>query len=71
LLAVGDDDGIVSLYNYPCTDKNASARQLRGHGAHVTRVRFSHNDKFLVSISGDDRTMLVWEKEIPDDESED
>ena len=34
---------------------------FRGHGSKVSRVRFSANDKFLVTVGGYDHSVLVWE----------
>lgn len=31
-----------------------------GHSSHVTRVRFSKDDRYLVSTGGNDRTVLLW-----------
>jgi len=31
-----------------------------GHSSHVTRVRFSKDDNWLVSTGGNDKTVLLW-----------
>lgn len=32
----------------------------RGHASHVTNVRFSHDDKYLLSTGGNDRSIFQW-----------
>eukprot|EP00795_Rhopilema_esculentum_P003114 gene3114-1413_t len=53
-LATGDDYGYVKLYSFPCFDKSMKGKKFVGHSAHVTKVRFSHDDKYLYSTGGDD-----------------
>lgn len=36
-------------------------KELIGHSSHVTRVRFSKDEQFLLSEGGNDRTILAWE----------
>lgn len=31
-----------------------------GHSSHVTKVRFSKNEQFLLSVGGNDRTIILW-----------
>ncbi|KAJ0405579.1 hypothetical protein P43SY_009628 [Pythium insidiosum] len=60
LLATGDDSGRVKIFRYPCTIKGAKWHEARGHASHVTNVRFSHDDKFLISLGGNDRSIFQW-----------
>ncbi|XP_046338524.1 echinoderm microtubule-associated protein-like 6 isoform X1 [Haliotis rufescens] len=61
-LATGDDFGFVKLFEFPCSDKMSLAPHKRfgGHSAHVTNVRFTSDDKHLVSTGGDDCCVFVW-----------
>uniref|UniRef100_UPI00398E636F echinoderm microtubule-associated protein-like 6 isoform X3 n=1 Tax=Pristiophorus japonicus TaxID=55135 RepID=UPI00398E636F len=59
-LVTGDDFGLVKLFDFPCTEKYAKHKRYFGHSAHVTNVRFSHDDKYVVSAGGDDCSIFVW-----------
>ncbi|KAL5008221.1 hypothetical protein ScPMuIL_013802 [Solemya velum] len=59
-LATGDDYGTVKLFEFPCTQKYAPYKSYVGHSAHVTNVRFSYDDKYLISTGGDDCCVFVW-----------
>eukprot|EP01017_Pseudomicrothorax_dubius_P042573 TRINITY_DN6973_c0_g1_i5.p1 TRINITY_DN6973_c0_g1~~TRINITY_DN6973_c0_g1_i5.p1 ORF type:complete len:396 (-),score=106.64 TRINITY_DN6973_c0_g1_i5:60-1247(-) len=64
VLATGDDDGLVNLYKYPCVVERAKCKAYVGHSSHVTRVRFSADDSFLISVGGNDKSVLVWETDF-------
>lgn len=63
LLATGEDSGKVKLFRYPCVLEKAASVELRGHGSHVTNVRWSPLDSFLVSVGGNDRCVFIWKHE--------
>ncbi|OCT79280.1 hypothetical protein XELAEV_18026090mg [Xenopus laevis] len=56
----GDDFGLVKLFDFPCTDRFAKHKRYFGHSAHVTNVRFSHDDKYVISTGGDDCSVFIW-----------
>lgn len=60
LLASGDNFGLVKLFRYPSSTKGSQFILGRGHSSHVTCVRFSPNDDYLVSTGGDDQCVLQW-----------
>lgn len=64
LLASGDDHGKVRLLEYPCLVKNSKAVYGDGHSSHVTNVKFSQDDKILISTGGEDQTIIVWKVEV-------
>lgn len=64
ILATADDFGKVNLYKYPCVVERASCSAYLGHSSHVTKVKFSLNDKYLVSTGGNDKTVLIWETDF-------
>ncbi|XP_064600933.1 echinoderm microtubule-associated protein-like 6 [Liolophura sinensis] len=65
LLATGDDFGFVKLFEYPAKGKFAKFKKYIGHSAHVTNVRWTHNDKYLVSVGGSDTAVMVWSHVYP------
>ncbi|XP_047458383.1 echinoderm microtubule-associated protein-like 6 isoform X2 [Mugil cephalus] len=59
-VVTGDDFGLVKLFDFPCTDKFAKHKRYLGHSAHVTNIRFSHQDKYVISTGRDDCSVFVW-----------
>uniref|UniRef100_A0A3B5LW98 EML-like second beta-propeller domain-containing protein n=1 Tax=Xiphophorus couchianus TaxID=32473 RepID=A0A3B5LW98_9TELE len=51
-LVTGDDFGLVKLFDFPCPEK--FHKRYFGHSAHVTNVRFSCDDKYVISAGGSD-----------------
>lgn len=65
LLVTADDFGKINLFRWPvCVEKQGS-KSYTGHSAHVTKVKFTHDDSYIVSIGGDDKCIFVWKTEIP------
>jgi len=60
ILATADDFGMVKLFVYPCGGTGAPFDQYAGHSSHVTQVRFSHDDSYLVSTGGNDMSIFQW-----------
>lgn len=69
LLATGDDFGQVKLFKYPCVQEQSAFNEHYGHSSHVTGVKFTANDTFVISTGGNDKTVLVWDTDINEDES--
>lgn len=61
LIASGDDYGLLCVYRNPLLEGHAS-NKYRGHSEHVTRVKFSPDNKYIFSIGGQDQTMIQWIK---------
>nr|XP_019940288.1 PREDICTED: echinoderm microtubule-associated protein-like 5 [Paralichthys olivaceus] len=59
-VVTGDDFGMVKLFDFPCPEKFAKHKRFLGHSAHLTNVRFTNGDRFVVSAGGDDRSLFVW-----------
>ncbi|KAL6102152.1 eml6 [Pungitius sinensis] len=59
-VVTGDDFGLVKLFDFPCTEKFAKHKRYLGHSAHVTNIRFSHEDRYVISTGGDDCSVFVW-----------
>lgn len=60
VVAVADDFCKVHLFQYPCARAKAPSRMYSGHGSHVTSVRFTHDDSFLISLGGKDASIFQW-----------
>ncbi|XP_042296167.1 echinoderm microtubule-associated protein-like 3 isoform X2 [Sceloporus undulatus] len=60
VVAVADDFCKVHLFQYPCAKPKAPSHVYRGHGSHVTNVRFTHNDGYLISMGGKDTSIFQW-----------
>ena len=65
-LVTGDESHRVNLYRYPAVDAHAVYLSYMGHAAPVKKVHVSANRRFVVSIGGNDRTILLWRHEIED-----
>lgn len=61
LLVTSDDFGKVKLFRYPCIVANADHKPYNGHSSHVTNVAFSFQDRWVVSVGGDDQAVFIWE----------
>ncbi|XP_037397929.1 echinoderm microtubule-associated protein-like 5 isoform X4 [Pygocentrus nattereri] len=59
-IVTGDDFGMVKLFDFPCPEKFAKHKRFLGHSAHVTNIRFTNGDRFVISAGGDDRSLFVW-----------
>jgi microtubule-associated protein-like 6 len=40
----------------------AKFRQFNGHSSHVTNVRWTNDDRMLVTTGGMDTSVLIWER---------
>ncbi len=68
LVFTGDDSALVSVMNYPCVVRHAPRKTYRGHGSHVTNVRFfktyasreSEGEARLATVGGRDATLITW-----------
>ncbi|KAJ1108721.1 hypothetical protein NDU88_006091 [Pleurodeles waltl] len=59
-VAVADDFCKVHLFQYPCSKPKAPSHVYGGHGSHVTNVRFTHDDRHLISMGGKDTSIFQW-----------
>jgi len=60
LIASGDDFGEVKIFKYPCVKLKAEGNSGVGHSSHVTCVRFTANDSSLISVGGQDCSIMQW-----------
>ena len=68
VIASAEDSGLVKIFRSPCTEPGAQAKSYKGHSSHVTKVRFSAGDRFLVSTGGNDKCVFVWKSDFAEEE---
>ena len=68
-IITADDSGLLKMFRYPCTAKGAPYAVESGHSSHVTNVRWSCDNKWVVSTGGNDRCVFQWKK-LRDEEPE-
>ncbi|KAH9120424.1 hypothetical protein LEN26_011110 [Aphanomyces euteiches] len=69
VVAVGDIDGHIRLIWYPCVEPSAS-KTYGGHASPVQTVRFTRQNRFVVSLGTFDRTLLVWSTDYAEEVAE-
>lgn len=52
LLATGDDFSTVKIFDYPVSQEKQIYNSYRGHSSHITGVKWSFDDKYLISTGG-------------------
>lgn len=67
VLVTADDFGKLKLFRYPCAVEKASFKKFIGHSSHVTCVRFTHNDKYVISTGGNDKSIFQWKFQLDED----
>lgn len=55
---------MVKLFKFPCVVEKAQSHEYAGHSSHVTKVKFSANDRLVVSTGGNDMTVMIWETDV-------
>ncbi|XP_069102321.1 echinoderm microtubule-associated protein-like 1 isoform X2 [Argopecten irradians] len=59
LVAMGDSNGYLSLFRYPCTKKGAFCHTYKSHTS-IQKVLFVYDKIFVITIGGDDSCILQW-----------
>lgn len=60
VIATSDDYGKVKLFRYPSPVERSSFLQYNGHSSHVTCVRFTNNNKHVLSTGGNDKAIFQF-----------
>ena len=61
VMALGDDYGQVKLFQFPSpTINTAGCAAYKGHSAHVTNVRWLHDDSRVMTTGGADTGVFQW-----------
>lgn len=63
-LATADDFGKLKLFKFPCVVEGALYNSYLGHSSHITEVKFTANDRFVITTGGNDKTVIVWETDF-------
>ncbi|KAK7574062.1 hypothetical protein V9T40_011253 [Parthenolecanium corni] len=61
LLVVGDSDGYLRLFRYPCISSKAEYNEEKVYGGTITCARFLYNDRNLVTVGGIDASLMLWD----------
>ena len=61
MIATGSDDQKVRIFTYPVTIPKQKCKEYTGHSSHVTRTLFSKDESYLLSVGGNDRTIILWD----------
>ena len=51
-LATADDFSKVKVFRYPVCNKRQLYNEYKGHSSHVTNIKWSFDDKLLISTGG-------------------
>eukprot|EP00826_Nyctotherus_ovalis_P022811 TRINITY_DN17612_c0_g2_i2.p1 TRINITY_DN17612_c0_g2~~TRINITY_DN17612_c0_g2_i2.p1 ORF type:complete len:338 (+),score=76.19 TRINITY_DN17612_c0_g2_i2:141-1154(+) len=61
LLAAGDMRGDLKLYRYPCIQMEVMHLIGRGHSSPISSIRFTRDDKYILTTGLYDGCVLQWE----------
>ena len=64
VIATGDDLSLIKLFACPSVVEQAPFKSYGGHSSLVTKIRFTPDDNFLVSVGGNDKSVFVWETDF-------
>ena len=59
-LVTGDDFSKVKLFKYPVCEKKQIYNSYKGHSSHVTGVKWSFDDKYIISTGGLEKSIIQW-----------
>ena len=48
------------MFKYPVATPKAAFKKFSGHSAHVTSVRFTHDDSYVISTGGGEKSIFQW-----------
>jgi WD40 repeat protein len=70
IIAVGLSNGNIRLYSYPCVTTDPIYTQYIGHTGPVSKILFTDDEAFLVSLGLNDRALIQWDCKRPAEEIE-
>jgi microtubule-associated protein-like 6 len=59
VFVVGDRYSKIKLFNYP-SQQNKIYNRYVGHSHEVTGLQFDRRNEHLISIGGDEKSIIVW-----------
>lgn len=60
-LAVGENDGSVRLYKYPCVQPSAKSVSSKGHSSFISNLKWTADDQYIISTGCEDQTIIIWQ----------
>lgn len=67
MLVTGDTNGFIKIQRFPCISKDVEPVKEIGHVKEISKVRFSCDGKYAISVGKSDRSIVVW-KVLSEDE---
>lgn len=59
-VATAEDGCVCKVYKWPCVQYNAEPLLLEGHSSFISNVKWSVNDEHLITVGGEDQTIILW-----------
>jgi hypothetical protein len=50
----------VNIFRYPVAKEGNAKKAYDGHSSHVATVRFTPDERFVISAGGGDKAIGVW-----------
>lgn len=69
MLISGNTNGQVKITRFPCISKDTSPIKEIGHVKDISKVRFTCDGKYAISVGKFDRSIIVW-KVLSEEEKE-
>ena len=60
VLVTADDYSGLKLFRFPANKSNQSYNRFSGHSSHVSNVRFTHKDEYVISLGGEEKSIIQW-----------
>ncbi|CAD8171847.1 unnamed protein product [Paramecium pentaurelia] len=60
ILVTADDYSGIKIFRYPAAQPGQGFQRYVGHAAHVTNIRFSADDEYIISLGGADKSIMQW-----------
>ncbi|KAL1137752.1 hypothetical protein AAG570_009448, partial [Ranatra chinensis] len=61
LLVVGDTEGYLRLFRYPCLSPKAEYNEEKVYSLQIATARFLFNDRNVVTVGGTDASLMLWD----------